>query len=69
MAQYMAPGVYVEEVPSAQKPIAGVGTSTAGFIGIVPDRVEIPVPNPEYDPTREVQIDEAKVGVDRKSVV
>lgn len=63
MAQYMAPGVYVEEVPSAQKPIAGVGTSTAGFIGIVPDRVEIPVPNPDYDPTRVVQINESKVGV------
>ncbi len=29
-----APGVYVEEVPSAIKPIAGVGTSTAGFIGV-----------------------------------
>jgi uncharacterized protein len=34
MAQYLAPGVYVEEVPSAIKPIAGVGTSTAGFIGV-----------------------------------
>ena len=29
-----APGVYVEEVPSAVKPIAGVGTSMAGFIGV-----------------------------------
>jgi phage tail sheath protein FI len=36
MPQYLAPGVYVEEVPSAVKAIAGVGTSTAGFIGIVP---------------------------------
>ena len=35
MAQYLAPGVYVEEVPSAIKPIAGVGTSTAGFVGVV----------------------------------
>ncbi len=34
MATYTAPGVYVEEVPSAIKPIAGVGTSTGGFIGI-----------------------------------
>jgi phage tail sheath protein FI len=34
MAEYLAPGVYVEEVPAAVKPIAGVGTSTAGFIGI-----------------------------------
>jgi uncharacterized protein len=47
---YQAPGVYVEEVPSAQQPIAGVGTSTAGFIGIVPDVVYLPVPNPDYDP-------------------
>lgn len=39
MAQYLAPGVYVEEVPSAIKPIAGVGTSTAGFVGVVADDV------------------------------
>ena len=39
MAQYLSPGVYVEEVPSAIKPIAGAGTSTAGFIGVVPDGV------------------------------
>lgn len=32
-----APGVYVEEVPSANKPIAGAGTSTAGFIGVSVD--------------------------------
>jgi len=31
---YLAPGVYVEEVPSAVRPIAGVGTSTAAFIGL-----------------------------------
>ncbi len=37
MPEYLAPGVYVEEVPSAVKPIAGVGTSTAGFIGISAD--------------------------------
>jgi phage tail sheath protein FI len=34
MPQYLAPGVYVEEVPSAVRPIAGVGTSTAAFIGV-----------------------------------
>lgn len=33
MPTYTWPGVYVEEVPSAIKPIAGVGTSTAAFIG------------------------------------
>jgi Bacteriophage tail sheath protein len=39
MPQYLSPGVYVEEVPSAVKAIAGVGTSTAGFIGIVPNEL------------------------------
>jgi phage tail sheath protein FI len=37
MPEYLAPGVYVEEVPSAIKPIAGVGTSTAGFVGVSAD--------------------------------
>ena len=37
MPEYLAPGVYVEEVPSAVKPIAGVGTSTAGFVGVSTD--------------------------------
>jgi phage tail sheath protein FI len=40
--EYLSPGVYVEEVPSAVQPIAGVGTSTAGFIGVVPDSLIIP---------------------------
>src|SRR5215469_8385974 len=39
---YLSPGVYVEEVPSAIKPIAGVSTSTAGFIGIFPDSIPMP---------------------------
>ena len=43
MPSYLSPGVYVEEVPSAVKPIAGVSTSTAGFIGIVPNALVIPV--------------------------
>ncbi len=41
MPTYLAPGVYVEEVPSAVKPIEGVGTSTAGFAGIVEDSVTL----------------------------
>ena len=41
---YLAPGVYVEEVPSAVQPIAGVGTNTAAFIGVVPDEIQYPVP-------------------------
>ena len=30
-----SPGVYVFEEPSAVKAIAGVSTSTAGFIGVI----------------------------------
>lgn len=37
-----APGVYVQEVPSSIKAIAGAGTSTAAFVGIVPDTVQLP---------------------------
>lgn len=47
---YYAPGVYVEEVPSARQPIAGVGTNTVGFIGLVPSRIHVPVANSDYDP-------------------
>jgi hypothetical protein len=43
MPQYLSPGVYVEEVPSAIKAIAGVSTSTPGFIGIIPDRIPLPL--------------------------
>lgn len=39
---YTAPGVYVEEVSSGNKPIQGVGTSTAGFIGAVSSHVKMP---------------------------
>ena len=43
MPQYLSPGVYVEEVPSSSGAIAGVGTSTAGFIGVAPNSIVIPV--------------------------
>ncbi len=33
MPEYLAPGVYIEEVPFRSKPIEGVSTSTAGFVG------------------------------------
>ena len=33
MAEYLSPGVYVEEQTSGSMPISGVGTSTAGFLG------------------------------------
>lgn len=34
MAEYLSPGVYVEEFDSGAKPMEGVGTSTAGFLGL-----------------------------------
>ena len=42
MVQYLAPGVYVEPQEPKARPIAGVGTSTAGFIGAVADNVMMP---------------------------
>ena len=33
MPSYLHPGVYIEELPSGSRPIEGVGTSTACFIG------------------------------------
>ena len=33
MPEYLAPGVFVEETTFRAKPIEGVGTSTAGFVG------------------------------------
>lgn len=36
MLDYKTPGVYVEEAPSVSRPITGVGTTIAGFIGSAP---------------------------------
>jgi phage tail sheath protein FI len=36
MSPYLTPGVYVEEVPSTTKPIEGVATSVAAFVGVAP---------------------------------
>jgi phage tail sheath protein FI len=41
MPVYQSPGVYVEEASSAVRPIAGVSTSTAAFIGVVPDELKL----------------------------
>jgi phage tail sheath protein FI len=41
MPEYLHPGVYVQELPSAVKPIEGVSTSTAGFVGVA-DRGPVP---------------------------
>ena len=43
MPVYQTPGVYVEEVPGTP-PIAPVGTSTAGFIGLVDSTATNPAP-------------------------
>ena len=34
MPEYLAPGVYTEEISSGPVPIEGVSTSTAGFVGL-----------------------------------
>jgi phage tail sheath protein FI len=34
MAEYLSPGVYVEEIDAGPKPIEGVSTSTAGAVGV-----------------------------------
>lgn len=44
MPEYLSPAVYVEEIPSGNKPIQGIGTSTCGFVG---HAVKGPVGEPE----------------------
>lgn len=34
MSEYLSPGVYIEEFESGGRPLAGVSTSTAGFLGL-----------------------------------
>jgi uncharacterized protein len=36
MPTYLSPGVYVEEVQTGARPIEGVGTSVAAFVGLAP---------------------------------
>ena len=33
MPEYLAPGVYIEEIERGPKPIEGVATSTTAFLG------------------------------------
>jgi phage tail sheath protein FI len=42
MPEYLTPGVYVEEIPSGSKPIEGVSTSTAAFLGATERGPETP---------------------------
>src|SRR5207302_10679886 len=34
MPSYLSPGVYMEEVPAGSRPIEGVGTAVAAFVGL-----------------------------------
>lgn len=43
MPEYLAPGVYVEETNTGNKPIEGVSTSTAGLVGVT-ERGPVNVP-------------------------
>src|SRR3989454_648655 len=43
MPEYLAPGVYVEEIDTGSKPIEGVSTSTTGMVGVT-ERGPVNVP-------------------------
>jgi hypothetical protein len=43
MPEYLAPGVYVEEIDTGSKPIEGVSTSTVGMVGLT-ERGPVDVP-------------------------
>ena len=36
MPEYLSPGVYIQEIDSGPRPIEGVGTACAGFVGLAP---------------------------------
>src|SRR6476646_8436134 len=36
MPEYLSPGVYIQEVDSGPRPIEGVGTAMAAFVGLAP---------------------------------
>ena len=44
MPEYLSPGVYIEEVEIGPKPIEGVSTSTAGFLGETERGPTLPTP-------------------------
>ena len=52
MPEYLAPGVYIEEIDIGPKPIEGVSTSTAGFLG--------PTERGQVDPTLVTSFEEFK---------
>ena len=51
MPEYLSPGVYVEEISTGPRPIEGVGTSTAGVVGMAergPESVKLVTSWTEY---------------------
>ena len=66
MPEYLYPGVYVEEVDTGNKPIEGVSTSTAGFLGIAERGPTKPMLVTSFSEFRRIYGDYVKVGgVDR----
>ena len=51
MPTYQSPGVYVEEMEAGARPIEGVGTAVAAFVGLAGARsVQRPDPRHELEP-------------------
>ena len=42
MPEYLAPGVYIEEISARSKPIEEIGTSTTGMLGLTERAPEHP---------------------------
>ncbi len=63
MPTYLSPGIYLEEVTSGSKPIEGVGTSVAAFVGLAPGGpVNTPVPVSQWWQFRKVYGDPTTPG-------
>ena len=53
MPEYLSPGVYIQEVDSGPRPIEGVGTATAAFVGLRRQRAGQPAhPGHQLDAVR-----------------
>lgn len=64
---YRAPGVYVEEVASGLAPIVGVGTSTAGFIGVINLAIPFKSLSVEAETKEEILVAVATAGEEAKT--
>ena len=54
MPTYQSPGVFVEEAPSGARPLEGVGTAVAAFIGLAEDGpFNAPDPGEQLDPVHD----------------